>query len=158
LTEMFPGLRLKVVSDKPLQLDRVHVDNDPWRLETEQANLAAFDIGIMPLWDSVWTRGKCGYKILQYMGMGTAVVASDVGVNNQIISHGENGFLARTQEDWINALGSLIRDAALRKTFGLRGRDLVEKDYSLERFAKGYVRLFHEVGRIPGESADASGR
>ena len=157
LTEMFPGLRLKVVSDKPLQLDRVHVENDPWRLETEQGILAAFDIGIMPLWDSVWTRGKCGYKILQYMGVGTAVVASDVGVNNQIISHGENGFLARTQEDWINALGSLIRDAALRKTFGVRGRELVEKDYSLERFAKGYVKLLHEVGRIPGESA-ASGR
>src|ERR1700736_4621109 len=58
LSEMFPGLKLKVVSDKPLQLDRVQVENDPWRLETEQANLASFDIGIMPLWDSVWTRGK----------------------------------------------------------------------------------------------------
>jgi hypothetical protein len=158
LSEMFPGLKLKVVSDKPLQLDRVHVDNDAWRLETEQTNLASFDIGIMPLWDSVWTRGKCGYKILQYMGVGTAVVASDVGVNNQIISHSENGFLARTQEDWVTALSSLIRDAELRKTFGLRGRELVESNYSLQRFAEDYVRLLHEVGRIPGESADSRGR
>ena len=158
LSESFPGLKLKVVSDKPLQLDRVHVENEPWRLETEQANLAGFDIGIMPLWDSVWTRGKCGYKILQYMGVGTAVVASDVGVNNQIIRHGENGFLARTQDDWVEALSSLIRDAGLRKTFGLRGRELIEKRYSLERFAQGYVRLMEEVARIPGESADSSGR
>lgn len=158
LSEMFPALKLKVVSDKPLQLDRVHVQNDPWRLETEQANLASFDIGIMPLWDSVWTRGKCGYKILQYMGVGTSVVASDVGVNNQIISHGENGFLARTQEDWVQTLSSLIRDVELRKTFGLRGRELVEGHYSLERFAEGYIKLFHEVARMPGESADARGR
>jgi hypothetical protein len=158
LSEMFPGLKLKVVSDKPLQLDRVHVENEPWRLETEQATLAGFDIGIMPLWDSVWTRGKCGYKILQYMGVGTAVVASDVGVNNAIISHAENGFLARTEEDWVDALTRLIRDAELRKTFGLRGRELIESRYSLENFAQGYVKLLREVTRIPGESVDPSGR
>jgi glycosyltransferase involved in cell wall biosynthesis len=158
LGEMFPGLKLKVVSDKPLQLDRVQVENDPWRLETEQTNLASFDIGIMPLWDSVWTRGKCGYKILQYMGVGTAVVASDVGVNNEIISHGENGFLARTQDDWVNALSSLIQNAEQRRTFGLRGRALIEKSYSLETFAQGYVKLLQEVARIPGESPDSGGR
>ncbi|HEX4639644.1 MAG TPA: sulfotransferase domain-containing protein [Chthoniobacterales bacterium] len=158
LSEMFPGLKLKVVSDKPLQLDRVHVENEPWRMESEQATLAGFDIGIMPLWDSVWTRGKCGYKILQYMGVGTAVVASDVGVNNQIIAHGENGFLTKTQEDWIDALGRLIRDAALRKTFGLRGRELIEQRYSLESFARDYVRLLSEIARIPGESPDSPGR
>src|SRR5438552_222127 len=158
LSEMFPGLKLKVVSDKPLQLDGVHVENDPWRLETEQTNLASFDIGIMPLWDSVWTRGKCGYKILQYMGVGTAVVASDVGVNNEIISHGENGFLARTQDDWVEALSTLIQNAEQRRTFGLRGRELIEKRYSLETFAQGYVKLLREVARIPGESADSRGR
>src|SRR5438105_13438940 len=101
---MFPGLKLKVVSDKPLQLDRVQVENDPWRLETEQANLASFDIGIMPLWDSVWTRGKCGYKTLQSMGVGTAVLASDARVNTETISHGENGFLAKTQHACAEAL------------------------------------------------------
>src|SRR5437660_1183160 len=158
LSERFPGLKLKVICDKPLQLDGVVVENEPWRLETEQANLVSFDIGIMPLWDSVWTRGKCGYKILQYMGVGTAVVASDVGVNNEIISYGDNGFLARTQDDWVEALSSLIKNAELRKTFGLRGRELIEKRYSLESFAEGYVKLLREVTRIPGESADSSGR
>src|SRR5256714_4150542 len=158
LTEMFPGLKLKVISDKPLQLDRVHVENETWQLESEQTNLASFDIGIMPLWDSVWTRGKCGYKILQYMGVGTAVVASDVGVNRQIIAHGENGFLARTQEDWIDSLSKLIRSADLRRNFGLRGRELIERQYSLESFAQGYVKLFREITRIPGESVDSGGR
>jgi glycosyltransferase involved in cell wall biosynthesis len=150
LTQRFPGLRLKVISDKPLHLDGVTVENKPWQLETEQANLSSFDIGIMPLWDSVWTRGKCGYKILQYMGVGTAVVASDVGVNNEIITSGENGFLARTEDDWFKAMASLVEDAAMRKKFGSRGRQLVEARYSLEAFAQGYVRLLREVTHSPG--------
>ena len=158
LTELFPGLKLKVVSDKPLQLDRVQVQNEPWRMETEQANLAGFDIGIMPLWDSVWTRGKCGYKILQYMGVGTAVVASDVGVNNRIITHGQNGYLAQTQDDWVNTLRALIENAEQRKTFGTRGRELIERHYSLEAFAKGYVDLLRELARIPAEFPVAGGR
>jgi len=158
LSGRFPGLRLRVICDKPLQLDRVVVENEPWRQETEQANLASFDIGIMPLWDSVWTRGKCGYKILQYMGVGTAVVASDVGVNSQIISHGENGFLARTQDDWVATLGSLIENAEQRKAFGMRGRALIESRYSLEKFAEGYARLLREVAQVPPDSALAISR
>src|SRR5438876_8665984 len=158
LSEMFPGLKLKVVSDKPLQLDGVHVENEPWRQETEQTNLASFDIGIMPLWDSVWTRGKCGYKILQYMGVGTAVVASDVGVNSQIIAHGENGFLARSQDDWVETLGSLIESAEQRKIFGIRGRELIEKRYSLEAFAQGYVKLLQVVAQIAADSPSAISR
>jgi glycosyltransferase involved in cell wall biosynthesis len=141
LSGRFPGLKLKVVSDKPLQLEGIAVENEAWRLETEQANLASFDVGIMPLWDSVWTRGKCGYKILQYMAAGTPVVASAVGANTDIITHGENGFLARTQEDWVNSIASLIENAELRRDFGLRGRALVEKFYSLDRFTEGYVAL-----------------
>jgi len=148
-------LRLKVISDKPLQLEDVVVENEPWRLETEQANLSSFDVGIMPLWDSLWTRGKCGYKILQYMGVGTAVVASDVGVNNEIISSGENGFLARTENDWVDAIGSLIENAEQRRNFGLRGRQLVEHRYSLEEFTQSYVRLLREVAQNTAvDSAD----
>jgi glycosyltransferase involved in cell wall biosynthesis len=149
LSGMFPGLRLRVLSDKPLQLAGVTVENETWRLETEQQELAGFDIGIMPLWDSVWTRGKCGYKILQYMGVGTPVVASDVGVNSEIIKHDENGFLARTQDDWVEALARLIKQAELRNTFGRRGRRLIEQKYSLDAFAHGYVSLIREVIGAP---------
>ncbi|HEV2046467.1 MAG TPA: sulfotransferase domain-containing protein [Chthoniobacterales bacterium] len=157
LSERFSGLKLKVICDKPLQLDGVVVENEPWRLETEQANLVSFDIGIMPLWDSVWTRGKCGYKILQYMGVGTAVVASDIGVNSQIITHGENGFLARTQDDWVKTISSLIENAEQRRTFGIRGRELIERRYSLEGFTRGYVKLLREVAHVPGEFPSSTG-
>jgi glycosyltransferase involved in cell wall biosynthesis len=157
LSQTFPGLRLKVISDKPLHLDGVKVDNDIWTLETEQAHLAGFDVGIMPLWDSVWTRGKCGYKILQYMGVGTPVVASDVGVNSEIIRHGQNGFLARTNEDWVKTLASLIDSAQQRREFGLRGRELVEQRYSLESFTQGYVKLMREVARTSHARASSRG-
>ena len=145
LSERFPGLKLKVISDKPLRLDGVDVENETWRAETEQTSLASFDIGIMPLWDSLWTRGKCGYKILQYMGVGTAVVASAVGANHQIVHHGENGFLATTQENWVRSISALVENAELRNNFGLRGRELVEQFYSLDAFANGYVKLMREV-------------
>lgn len=148
LSEKFPGLTLKVISDKPLHLEGVKIDNHIWELETEQEHLASFDIGIMPLWDSLWTRGKCGYKILQYMGVGTAVVASDVGANRDIITPDENGFLVRTEQDWVQALTSLIQNAAQRKAFGLRGRELVEERYSLEKFARDYAALMMEVAKV----------
>ena len=124
--------------------ERLDRGEDP-NLESEQAQLASFDVGIMPLWDSVWTRGKCGYKILQYMGVGTPVVASDVGVNPEIIASGQNGFLARTQDDWIEGIGSLVEDAGRRKEFGLRGRQLVESNYSLDHFVEGYARVLAQV-------------
>jgi glycosyltransferase involved in cell wall biosynthesis len=145
LSEKFPGLRLKVVSDKPLELDGVRIQNEPWRIETEQEQLKSFDVGIMPLWDSVWTRGKCGYKILQYMAVGTAVVASDVGVNGEIISSGQNGFLARTENDWVTSIGALLEDSERRRAFGMRGRELIEQQFSLDRYAARYAELFREV-------------
>jgi glycosyltransferase involved in cell wall biosynthesis len=158
LAESFPGLKLKVVSDKPLQLEGVVVENDEWRAETEQKNLMEFDIGIMPLWDSVWTRGKCGYKILQYMAAGLPAVASAVGANTDIITHGENGFLARTQDDWVQCIASLIEDASLRRRLGESARATVEKNYSLESFAGEYIKLLRAIAeqkkiepRLPNE-------
>jgi glycosyltransferase involved in cell wall biosynthesis len=147
VSEKFPGLTLKIISDKPLQLEGVKVENHTWTNDTEQQHLASFDVGIMPLWDSLWTRGKCGYKILQYMGVGTPVIASDVGANRDIVTSGQNGFLARTQDDWVEALTNLIQDAGLRKTFGARGRDLIEQRYSLDHFANSYAALIQEVAK-----------
>jgi glycosyltransferase involved in cell wall biosynthesis len=150
LAQNFPGLKLKVVSDKPLTLSGIEVQNELWQIDTEQTQLSSFDVGIMPLWDSVWTRGKCGYKILQYMGVGTAVVASPVGVNGEIIRSGENGFLARTEEDWVESIGHLIKHPEQRTQFGKSGRRLVEESYSLIGFAEGYVNLLREVGASSG--------
>ena len=141
LTKLFPGLKLRVISDKPLQLDGVTVENEEWQLEREQANLSRFTIGIMPLTDTLWTRGKCGYKILQYMAAGVPSVASAVGANLDIVTDGENGFLARTTEDWIRLIATLADDPVLRRKFALRGRQLAEHHYSLDQFSDRYIKL-----------------
>ncbi len=102
----------------------------PWTESTEAASLSSFDIGIMPLTDEPFERGKCGYKLIQYMACGLPVVASPVGVNRQIVEHGVNGFLAETQGQWEEALQTLLTDADLRQRMGQAGRRKVEQQYS----------------------------
>jgi glycosyltransferase involved in cell wall biosynthesis len=145
LARRYPQFSLRVISDKSLELAGVPVQNEPWQLEREHRNLAGFSIGIMPLTDTLWTRGKCGYKILQYMAAGIPVVASAVGANNDIVTHGENGFLAKTIDDWVYCITALAEDAELRRNFGRRGRELVEQKYSLDQFAARYISLMREV-------------
>lgn len=145
ITKLYPNVRWKVISDKPLDLEGVTVENQAWSLEGQQASLESLDIGIMPLVDSVWTRGKCSYKILQYMAAGLPVVASPVGMNREVIAEGENGLLANSHADWVECLRRLIEDAALRRAFGQRGRQLVEESFSLERFGRTYIELLRKV-------------
>ena len=102
-----------------------------WSEATEAAMIARMDIGIMPLLDSPWERGKCGYKIIQYMACGLPVVASPVGVNVNIVHHGENGLLATDEAAWRDALERLIASPALRERMGAAGRARVEAEYSL---------------------------
>lgn len=103
-----------------------------WRLDTEVGNLQNFDIGIMPLSDDEWTRGKGGYKVLQYMAVGIPCVASPVGINKELIKDGKNGFLATTEDEWYERLSLLIENPELRKRMGTRGREFVIKSYSFE--------------------------
>lgn len=101
-----------------------------WSEDTEIKEMKKFDIGIMPLFDSPWERGKCGLKLIQYMGCSLPVVGSPVGVNSEIIDHDKNGFLATSLEDWKNSLEVLIKDEHLRKQMGKEGRDKVVWRYS----------------------------
>ncbi|WP_404303061.1 glycosyltransferase family 4 protein [Alicycliphilus denitrificans] len=103
-----------------------------WAEDTEVADVAACDIGVMPLLDSPWERGKCGYKLIQYMACGLPVVASPVGVNGHIVQQGRNGFLADTAQAWVTALAKLLADAALRQQMGQAGRLRVEQEYCLQ--------------------------
>lgn len=105
---------------------------EDWTEETEVDHIRRMDIGIMPLIDSPWARGKCGYKLIQYMACGLPVVASPVGVNTQIIDHGVNGFLAESPAEWDDALARLAADPALRHRMGAAGRQKVERHYSLQ--------------------------
>jgi len=103
-----------------------------WSEPTEVASISSFDIGIMPLVDEPFERGKCGYKLIQYMACGLPVVASPVGVNRQIVEHGVNGFLAETPEQWEQALRTLLADAGLRQRMGQAGRQKVEQQYCIQ--------------------------
>lgn len=108
------------------------MESVPWTEDTEVASISRFDIGIMPLPDEPFERGKCGYKLVQYMAAGLPVVASPVGVNRQIVEHGVNGFLAETEQEWEQALTTLLHDSELRLRMGRAGRQKVEQQYCIQ--------------------------
>jgi glycosyltransferase involved in cell wall biosynthesis len=120
---------------EPFQLDRVHVDNQEWSLDREVELFNTCDVGVYPLADDEWARGKCGFKAIQFMACGVPVVASPVGVNRDIIQDGVNGFLASNEREWTEKLGRLLSDAALRRRFAEAGRATIEARYSLLRNA-----------------------
>lgn len=125
-----------------------------WSEETEVDSICEFDIGVMPLVDEPFERGKCGYKLIQYMACGLPVVASPVGVNSEIVQPGVNGELARTNKDWEHALDHLICDAALRHRLGESGRQCVEAWYSLQVQAPQLIGLFRSLTK--GESPECA--
>ena len=114
----------------------------PWRFDREIADLNIFDIGIMPLPNDKWSKGKCGLKGLQYMALEIPTVMSPVGVNTEIITHGKNGFLADTKEDWIKYLSLLIEDKDLRIKLGKEGRKTIKERYSVEANKQKYLQAF----------------
>jgi len=116
-----------------------------WSENTEVAEVQRMDIGIMPLVDSPFERGKSGYKLIQYMACGLPAVASPVGVNRTIVTDGGNGFLATTEAEWRQALARLIADRDLRLQMGAKGRALVERSYSLASQAPRLIELVHSV-------------
>ncbi len=107
------------------------LDSEPWSEASEVARIQAMSIGIMPLEDTPWARGKCGYKLLQYMACGLPVVASPIGVNATIVEHGVNGFLADSEAEWHAAITTLLNDQDLRQRMGAAGRRKVETHYAL---------------------------
>lgn len=121
------------------------LDNLPWNEESEVARIHEMDIGIMPLTDTPWARGKCGYKLIQYMACGIPVIASPVGVNSEIVEHGVNGFLASSDAEWAEALQTLLSDANLRARMGEAGRLKVERDYSLQVWGPRVAQMLRDV-------------
>jgi len=124
---VFRAVGAKLQPDTSGTLDVV-----PWTEDTEVELIQSMDVGIMPLNDTPWARGKCGYKLIQYMACGLPVIASPVGVNARIVEHGVNGFLASTDAEWREALSMLMRDPELRARLGAAGRKKVEEKYSLQ--------------------------
>jgi glycosyltransferase involved in cell wall biosynthesis len=139
--ECVPDFRLRIVADATPDLPGLRIEFKPWRADEEVADLHGFDVGIMPLRDSLWNRGKGGYKLLQYMAAGLPAIASPVGINSEIVQHGENGFLAKDPTDWRNHLLTLANQPELRKRIGHAARKTVEQHYSLKRYLDRYVGI-----------------
>ena len=124
---------LKVIGaqDETISMTGVKISNIDWSLNDEIRELQSFDIGLYPLPNDQWVLGKTGFKTIQYMSVGIPVVAQNVGANRMIIKDGENGFLADSDQQWIDKIEKLINDPQLRRRIGGAGRQTVEQKYSL---------------------------
>lgn len=137
---------LKIVGSNLLfQVDGVKIINKEWSLSEDLEDFQSLDIGVYPLPDNEWTKGKTGFKTIQYMSVGIPCVVSNVGRNKEIIHDGLNGFLADSKEEWIKKLSLLIEDSVLRKKLGTAGRKTVEDRYSLKVNAPKYLEVFNKV-------------
>lgn len=139
------AIELRVISGRELTMPGVSVRFVPWSLETQERELAALDIGIMPLPNNPHTEGKCAYKALQYMAAGVPPVVSDVGTNRSVVIDGESGFVAATDEDFYRALELLITDGPLRAQLGAQARARAEENYSVQVVGKALGRELHRL-------------
>ncbi|MCA1635173.1 MAG: glycosyltransferase family 4 protein [Acidobacteria bacterium] len=149
---------LRVIGAPGFKIEDVNVEAIPWRAETEVSELRTFDIGVMPLPDDQWSRGKCGLKALQYMALGVPTVCSPVGVNTEIIQDDENGLIASTEDEWVEKLTKLLRSAELRRRLGGAGRATVDARYSAEVQAPRVFEIIESVVREAKASASVAGR
>ena len=139
-------LVVKVICNKPPErpIAGAEMEFVPWSPEGEAAELGSCHVGVMPLPDDEVSRGKCGLKALQCMATGRPVVASPVGVNVEIVRDGENGFLASSTDEWVDALSRLAADRALRARLGKTARATVEQGYSAEISAAKFARAVEQ--------------
>lgn len=148
--ERFPHVRLRVISDHSPHFDRLPSGRwsfHRWSPEAELAQIQEMDIGLMPLEDSLWARGKCSFKMLQYLACGVPVVVSPVGMNQDVLQIGEVGLGARNSGEWAEALATLISDDAFRHRLGLQGRAVVEANYSVRTLAPRLASILKRVGQ-----------
>jgi glycosyltransferase involved in cell wall biosynthesis len=144
LEQKFPGrIRFLVIANKKPDLKLQSLEFIAWNKATEIPDLLRLDIGVMPLTDDIWAKGKCGFKALQYMALGVPCVISPVGVNSKIVDDGATGFLASTETEWTEKLEKLMADESLREAMGRKGREKVEAEYSVNSNAANFIRLFN---------------
>ena len=131
-----------VISNKPPEFDLKGLQFVQWKKETEVKDLLRFHVGIMPLTDDDWSRGKCGFKALQYMSLGIPAIISPVGVNTKIVDDGVNGFLCSNPAEWKKAIADLLSSNELRKQFSTRAIEKIKDNYSVQANTENFIALF----------------
>ncbi len=141
----YTDVEFKIIVDFDLEIPELGTRTTIWNKFQEIDQLREISIGIMPLPDNIWTRGKCGFKGLQYMSLSIPTLMSPVGVNTEIIKDSENGFLPESDDQWFNRLSELIESSAMRTKIGKKGYESLVKHYSVQVNKKHYLKLFEEV-------------
>jgi len=147
VADKYPVEFLVICNEKP-KLQRSYLYFKPWRIESEIPDLLSIDIGIMPMPDNDWTKGKAGFKLLQYMALEIPPIASPVGVNTEIITDGENGFLCESTDEWQEKLIYLIENPPMREIIGREGRKTVCENYSVQANLNKFLDLFRSSESI----------
>jgi glycosyltransferase involved in cell wall biosynthesis len=145
LSKRHPTLKMRVICSAFPDWNDVKVERVPWSSATEAHSLAGAHIGVMPLTDDAWSRGKCAFKLLQYMAAALPCVASPVGANTEAVLDGVNGFHASDVDEWERSLEKLILSPQLRASFGAKGREHVEQRYSLASYRTNYLNLLSRL-------------
>ncbi|HOJ42559.1 MAG TPA: glycosyltransferase family 4 protein [Syntrophorhabdaceae bacterium] len=140
----YKNVMLTIICDTFIETRFIKLNRVPWRYETEVEELKKLDIGVMPLFNDLWSMGKCGYKIIQYMGAGVATVCTPVGINMDVVEDGVNGFWAQTKRDWVEKLSILIEDRDLRISMGKEGRKKVINGYTVQACAPKLIKWLKE--------------
>lgn len=151
LSEAHPGkIRFRLYGDPRRKLNLPNFESLPFSLASEIEDLQTIDIGIMPVPDNDWTRGKCAFKAIQYMALGIPTVISPVGMAADLVQHNVNGFWAQTPEGWFEALNLLVTDTRLSRRFAEEGRKTVVERYSLQAWGSRLAELFAQILEEPG--------
>ncbi|MCP4367206.1 MAG: glycosyltransferase family 4 protein, partial [Deltaproteobacteria bacterium] len=153
LNNKYKNIKLKIVCDGFFNLNAVEVIKKTWKPEEVEEDLKSFDVGVMPIKDDLWTRGKCGLKVVQYLAAGVPAVVSPVGLNRDLAIPGKTGLWADDIDDWTDKISELIDHPKKRMKMGLAGRKLVEEKYSLQAQAPRYLTI---LKKITGESVKIS--
>ncbi len=147
ISRKYPIRLLLVGANKSIvdELPEIKVDVVPWDESTETSFIKQMDIGIMPLVDEPWEKGKCGYKLIQYMACGIPVIASPVGINIDIVNNSESGYLAKNNEQWFISMDKLLGSSVQREKFGSSGRAAIDSTYSLQVQGPILARIFNSI-------------
>ena len=136
---------LTIICDTFMETESIPLKKVQWQYDTEIDELKRLDIGLMPLYDDLWSRGKCGFKIIQYLAAGVPAVCTPVGINRDVVENGVNGFWADTKTDWIEKLSILIKDRDLRERMGKAGRQKILDGYTVQACAPKLMTWLKEI-------------